>query len=92
MNSVFKKGISVITSLFSDSELSSASVKVKLFAKNFSMNSTLDDFGISFPVFPSRTNLKLYNTYVTPRFIPKFKSVGERCAAKNYLPVSLLSS
>ena len=56
------------------------------------MNSTLDNFGISFPVLSSRTNLKLYNTSVTPRFIPKFKNVRERCPAKNYCPVSLLSS
>ena len=32
--------------------------KAKLFAKNFSMNSNLDDLGISLPDFPSRTNLK----------------------------------
>ena len=31
--------------------------KAKLFAKNFSKNSNLDDSGISLPVFPSRTNL-----------------------------------
>ena len=39
--------------------LSSASDKVKLFAEIFSKNSNLDDSGISLPVFPSRTNLKL---------------------------------
>ena len=41
--------------------LSFASDKAKLFAKNFSKNSNLDDSGISLPVFPSRTNLKLHN-------------------------------
>ena len=30
------------------------------------MNSNLDDSGISLPVFPSRTNLKLHNISVTP--------------------------
>ena len=35
------------------------------------MNSNLDDSGISLPVFPSRTNLKLHNIYVTPKMIRK---------------------
>ena len=47
--------------------LSSASDKAKLFAKNFSKNSNLDDFGISLHVFLSRTNLKLHNISVTPK-------------------------
>ena len=128
--------------------LSSASDKATLFADNFSMNSNLDDSGISLPVFPSRTNLKLHNISVTPKMVrkvvinldfskasgpdcipevvlkncepelsyilaelfgkclkescfpecwkvssvvPLFKNVGERSAAKNYYPVSLLS-
>ena len=127
--------------------LSSTSDKGKLFAENCSMNSSLDDSGISLPVFPSRTNLKLHNTSVTPKMVrkvamnldlskasgpdcipvvlkncerelsyilaelfnkclkescfpdcwkvssvvPVFKNVGERCTAKNYRPVSLLS-
>ena len=45
--------------------LSSASDKAKLFAENFPKNSNLDDSGISLPVFPSRTNLKLHNIFVT---------------------------
>ena len=49
--------------------LSFASDKVKLFAKNFSNNSHLDDSGISLHVFPSRTNLKLHNTSVTPKIV-----------------------
>ena len=119
--------------------LSSASDKAKLFAKNFSKNSNLDDSGISLPVFSSRTNLKLHNISVTRKIVKKvitnldsskatgpdcipvvvlnnckselfnklkscfsdcrkvslvvpiFKNVGERSAAKNYCPVSLLS-
>ena len=47
--------------LFNGSEmLSSASDKAKLFTKNFSKNSNLDDWIISLPVFLSRTNLKLH--------------------------------
>ena len=51
--------------------LSSASDKAKLFAKNFSKNSNLDDSGISLPVFHSRTNLKLHNISVTLKMIKK---------------------
>ena len=51
--------------------LSSASDKAKLFAENFSKNSNLDDSGISLPVFPSRTNLKLRNISVTPKMVKK---------------------
>ena len=36
------------------------------------MNSNLDDSGISLPVYPSRTNLKLHNTSVTPQIVRKF--------------------
>ena len=51
--------------------LSSASDKAKLFAENFSMNSNLDDSGISLPVFPSRTNLKLHKFSVSPKMVRK---------------------
>ena len=51
--------------------LSSASDKAKLFVKNSSENSNLDDSGISLPVFPSRTNLKLHNISVTPKMVKK---------------------
>ena len=50
---------------------SSASDKAKSFAENFSKNSNFDDSGISLPVFPSRTNLKLHNIYVTPKMVKK---------------------
>ena len=51
--------------------LSPASNKVKLFAKTFSKNSNHDDFGISLPVFPSGTNLKLHNISVTSKMVKK---------------------
>ena len=51
--------------------LPSASDKAKLFAENFSKNSNLDDSGISLPVFPSRTNLKLHNISVTCKMVKK---------------------
>ena len=59
-SSVLNKGKSAILFLFNSLEvLSSASDKAKLFAKYFSKNSKFDDLGISLPVFPSRTYLKL---------------------------------
>ena len=51
--------------------LSSASDKTKLFAVNFSINCDLDDSGISLPVFPFRTDLKLHNISVTPKMVRK---------------------
>ena len=71
-NSVLNKGKSAIPPLFNGLEvLSSASDKAKLFAKNFCENSNLDDSGISLPVFPSRTNLKLHNISITPKMVKK---------------------
>ena len=35
------------------------------------MNSNIDDSGISLPVFPSRTNLKLHNISVNPKVVRK---------------------
>ena len=43
----------------------------KLFDEDFSKNSNLDDLGISLPVFPSRTNLKLHNISVTLKMVKK---------------------
>ena len=51
--------------------LSNAFDKAKLFAKNFSKNSNLDDLGISLPVFPSKTNLKLHNISLLLKMVKK---------------------
>ena len=144
---MFSKKINLLYLLINSLELlSSASDKAKLFAKNFSKNSNLDDLGICLPVFHSRINLTLHNISATPklvkkviadldlskasdcipvvvlkdcepelscmlaelffvclqescfpdswkvlRVVPVFKNVGERCVAKNYHAVSLLS-
>ena len=69
-NSVLNKGKSAIRPLFNGPAVSSsASDNVKLFAKHFSKNSNFDDSGISLPVFPSRTNLKLHNIFITPKMV-----------------------
>ena len=74
--------------------LSSASDKAKLFAENFSKNSNLDDSGISLPVFPSRTNLKLHNISVTSKMLKEVmmnldlsKATGPNC-----IPVVVLKN
>ena len=51
--------------------LSSAPDKAKLFAENLSKISNIDDSGISLPVFPSRTNMKLHNIFVTSKIVKK---------------------
>ena len=74
-NSALNKDKSAIPPLFNGPEvLSSASDKAKLFAKNFSKNSNLDDSGISLPVFPSRTNLKLHSNFFFFDFQYGFRS------------------
>ena len=71
-NSVLNKGKSTILPLFNSPELlPSASDKAKLSAENFSVNSNLDESGISLSVFRSRTNLKLHNISVTPKMVRK---------------------
>ena len=47
--------------------LPSATDKAEVFAKN----SNLDYLGISLPSFPSGTNLKLHNFFVTPKMVEK---------------------
>ena len=51
--------------------LSSAFHEVKLSAKNFSKYPSLDDSGISLPIFPFRTNLNLHNVSVIPKMVKK---------------------
>ena len=97
VKSVLNKGKSAIAPLFNGLEvLSSASDKAK-FGENFSKNSNLGDSGISLPVFPSRTNLKLHNISIAPKIVKKVimnldlsKTSGPDCipvmVLKNYEP------
>ena len=88
-NSVLNKGKYAIPPPFNGQEvLSPASHKAKSFAKSFSKNLNLDDSGISLPVFPSRTNLKLHNISITPKMVKKVitnldssKASGPDCIA-----------
>ena len=74
--------------------LSSASDKVKLFAKNFSKNSNLDDSGTSLSVFPSRTNLKLHNISTTHKMVKKVTtSLGSsKTSGSDCIPVVVLQN
>ena len=77
--------------------LSSPSDKEKSLAENFSMSSNLDDSGISLPVFPSRTNLKLHDISLSSKMVKKVitsldlsKASGPDCipvvVLRNYEP------
>ena len=74
--------------------LSSASDKAKLFAENFSLNFNLDDSGISLPVFPSRTNLKLHSISVTPIIVKKvIKNLDlSKASGPDCIPVAVLKN
>ena len=74
--------------------LSSASYKAKLFAKHFYKNSNLDDLGISLPVLPSRTNLKLYNISITPNMVKKviMNLDSSKVSGPDCIPVVVLKS
>ena len=66
-NSVSNKDKTALPPLFNGLKVSSStSDKAKLFAEN----SNVDNSGISLPVFPSRTNLKLHIS-LTPRMVKK---------------------
>ena len=94
-NSVLNKGKSVILSSFNNPEvLSSAYDKAKLFAKNFSKNSNLDDSGISLPLFPSTTNLKLHNISVTPKMVKKVITNfhSSKASGSDCIPVVILKN
>ena len=45
--------------------------KANLFAKHFCRNSNFDDSGISLPVFPSRSNLKIHNISLILKMVKK---------------------
>ena len=87
-NNVLNKGKSAIPPLFNGSELT------KLFAKSFAKNSFLDDSGISLPVFPSRTNLKLHNISVTLKMVKKVIASldSSKISGISCIPVALLKN
>ena len=74
--------------------LSSASDKSKLFTKNFLKNSNLDDSGISLPIFPFRTNLKLRKFSVTPKMVKKIITNldSSKASGLDCIPVAILKN
>ena len=74
--------------------LSSGSDKAKLFAEIFSLKSNLDDSGVSLPVFPSRSNLKLHNFSVTPKMVRKVVMNLDlsKASGLNCIPVVVLKN
>ena len=71
--------------------MSSASDKAKLFTKNFSKNSNLNDSVISLPVFFSRTNLKMHNISVTRKMVKKDLD-SSKASGLDYIPVVVLKN
>ena len=93
-NSVPNKGKSAIHPLFNRPEvLSSASDKANLFAQNFSNNSNFDDSGISLPVFPSSTYLKLLIS-ITPKLVKKIimNFDSSKASGPDCIPVVVLNN
>ena len=93
--SVLNKGKSAIPPLFNSPEvMSSASDKAKWFAQNFSKNSNIDDSGISLPVFPSRTNLKLHNISVTLKMVKRVIANLDlsKASGPDFIPVVVLKN
>ena len=62
--------------------------------QNFSKNSSLDDSGISLPVFPSRTNLKLHNISITLKLVKKIimNLNSSKAFGPDYIPVVVLKN
>ena len=54
----------------------------------------LDDPGISLPVFPSGTNLRLHNIFVTPKIIKRVITNfdSSRASGPDYIPVVVLKN
>ena len=90
-NSVFNKVKSAISLLFNSQKmLLSVFDKSKLFAKNFFKNSDLDDSGISLPVFPSRTNLKLHSISVSHKILTNLDLL--KACSPDCIPVVVLKN
>ena len=66
---VFSTNVNLLYLLYSMNEMCLTGVLANLFAKSYSKNSNLDESGIALPVFPSRTNLKLHNIFITPKMV-----------------------
>ena len=69
-------------------------IKQNCLLKNFSQNSNIDDSGISLPVFPSRTNLKLHNISVTPKMVKKVITNidSSKASGPDFIPVVVLKN
>ena len=94
-NSVLNKSKAAIPALFNSPEvLSSASDKPKLFAKNFSKNSNLEDLGIPLSIFPKGINLKLHNIPVTAKMVKKviMNLDPSKVSAPDCVPVVVLKN
>ena len=75
--------------------MSSSSDKAILFDKDFfSKNSNLDGLGISVPVFPPKTNLKLHNSSVFSKIVKKVirNLDSSKASGPDCIPVAVLKN
>ena len=74
--------------------MSSASAKAKLFTKSFSKNFNLDSLSVSLPDFSSRTNLKLYNIFISAKMVKKviINLDSSKASGSDSIPVVVLKN
>ena len=72
---------------------SSTSDKARLLAESFLNKSKLNGSGISLPVFPSRTNLKLHNISVAPKMVKTIITLSSsKAPGPDIIPVVVLKN
>ena len=69
-------------------------IKQNYLLKTFPRTLILDESGISLPVFPSRTNLKLHNISITPKMVKKvIKNLhSSKASGPDCIPVVVLKN
>ena len=91
---VFSTKVNLLYLLYSMAWRCSLLHKARLFPKNSSINCNLDVLGVSLPVFPSRTNLKLHNISITPKMVKKVITNldSSRASGPDCVPVLVLKN
>ena len=69
-------------------------IKQNCLLKTFLRTLNLDDLGISLPIFPPRTNLKLYNISITLKMVKKvIKNLdSSKASGPDCIPVVVLKN
>ena len=69
-------------------------IKQNCLLKTFGRTLIFDDSGISLPIFPSRTNLKLHNISVSPKMVKNIIMNLDlsKASGPDYIPVMVLKN